>query len=104
MEVNPVRKHPRQPFRIRRGWLLLLFFAGAVAYFSSGRYGLIHYLTLARQRQNLQAEIQRLKQEQFELQAKAERLETDLKEVERVAREKYKMGRSDEVIFVVPEK
>ncbi len=87
-----------------RGWAFVVILAGLAVYFSVGRYGVLHYLELRRERQQLQAEIARLQREKAELNAKADRLSSDLKEIERVAREKYHMGKADETIFVVPEK
>jgi cell division protein FtsB len=98
-----VHKFATRRAPIRPLWVLLFVIAVIAVYFSTGSYGLVHYVELLRERQQLHAEILQLKQEQAELSAMAESLESDKKAIERVAREKYRMGKPDETLFLVPE-
>lgn len=69
--------------------------------FFHGDYGLIQYWRLLSQRDELKQELIELKQEQDELQEEIELLKNNFYYIEKVARERYKMGRKKEKVYII---
>jgi cell division protein FtsB len=95
-----------QDSRFRRGVLLglvLVVFA-LLVHEVFGEHG---YLALRRQRREheaLQQEIQQLQEENARLEKEIERLKSDPDAIEKLAREKMRLARPGEFIYVLPEK
>lgn len=66
-----------------------------------GNYGLYQIMKIDRQKSALLQSIERLKQEQTALMLEREKLKSDLKYIEKVAREKYGMVREGERVYQV---
>lgn len=66
-----------------------------------GNYGLYQIMKINRQRSALLQSIEKLKQEQAALMLEREKLKSDLKYIEKVAREKYGMVREGERVYQV---
>lgn len=98
-------RQPSAPRRNRRSraWLIGLAAVAALVSFSSGGHAL-RYIQLSREREALQTEVQELRQEILELRRQTIELEKDPEAIERVAREKYHMGKKNEVLFLIQEK
>ncbi|MFQ5708394.1 MAG: septum formation initiator family protein [bacterium] len=96
------RKTTAQKWRKRLKWGALLVF---VLYFSfGGHYNLYKYWKLKRKKQELQAHIEQLQHEKQELLRKIELLKNDKAYIEKIAREKYKMSKPGEKIYLIEEK
>ncbi len=82
-------------------WHYLLFAVVAVIVFFSlrGNYGLIRYLQLQKQKNDLVRQIHDLQQQQTELTQEIERLTNDYHYIESIVRERYKMGKKGEKIY-----
>lgn len=95
-----------QDSRFRRGVLLALVLA-VIALLVHELFGEHGYLALRRQRreyQALQQEIQQLQEENARLEKEIERLKSDPDAIEKLAREKMRLARPGEFIYVLPEK
>ncbi|MBX7152772.1 septum formation initiator family protein [bacterium] len=66
-----------------------------------GNYGLYQIMKINNQRSALVQSIEKLKQEQTALLQEREKLKSDLKHIEKVAREKYGMVREGERVYQV---
>ncbi len=105
---------PRSPFlrpdppaaRLARGSLPWLLAVGVLLLglaLLTGEHGLLEYLQLSGERDELAAEAARLEQEATALEARLEALRTDPFALEELARERYNMRRpGEDVILVVP--
>ncbi len=69
--------------------------------FLQGEHGLINYWRLTREKNHIQQEIARLKQEQEQLKKEIDLLLKNMHYIEKIAREKYNMGRNGEKVYVV---
>jgi len=89
----------------RRPWYLFLI-AGILLLsyiFLLGNYGLIRYYHLQKQKKQLISQIAELKEEQVKLQKEIEMLQNNYRYIEKIAREKYQMGKAGEKIyFMIP--
>lgn len=83
-----------------------LIFAGIVIVsflFLRGNYGFIRYKQLQKQKKKLLQQIIDLKIQQDELEQEIERLNNNYRYIEKIVREKYKMGKNGEKIyFMIP--
>ncbi|MBO8150900.1 MAG: hypothetical protein DRP91_00070 [Candidatus Neomarinimicrobiota bacterium] len=75
----------------------------AVSFFA-GDYGITQVIKLKRLRSQLSSEIEELRRKQDSLKAERLRLERDLRYIEKIAREKYRMAKEGERVFKVIEK
>ncbi len=76
-----------------------------VYYFIIGKYGLITQLRLANQQRAASQKIETLKKQQKDLKKKIDRLAEDAAYQEKIARERYKLARKGETIYLmVPKK
>ena len=66
-----------------------------------GSHGVIQRIRLEQEKSELQAKIKAAGEENLRLQAEAKALDSDIKAVERVAREKYGMAREGETVYRV---
>lgn len=83
------------------GFLFLLLLIGA---FSLGRRGFFTLYNVQREKALLQAENEALREQKKMLEEKMEKIESP-EYLEKIAREKYGMGKEDEkIFFVIPEK
>lgn len=88
--------YQRWPIYLAIIGLLFIFYA-----FFQGEDGLINYWKLTREKEHIQKEIARLKQEQEQLKQEIDLLLKNKHYIEKIAREKYKMGRNGEKVYVV---
>ncbi|MCS7230085.1 MAG: septum formation initiator family protein [Candidatus Kryptonium sp.] len=66
--------------------------------------GLIKRVKLEIELKKLKKEIEKIENENASLREKIHKLETDPKEIERIAREKYGMAKEGEEVFIIKEK
>ena len=72
--------------------------------FLRGNYGFIKYVQLLKQKRELIKEIENLKIQSEALKKEIDQLLHDYRYIEKIAREKYKMGKAGEKIyFLIPE-
>ncbi|MBN2088222.1 septum formation initiator family protein [candidate division KSB1 bacterium] len=90
------KNYQRWPFYIALIGLLFLLYA-----FLQGEHGLIHYWKLTREKNQIQTEIAQLKKDQEQLKQEIDLLLKNKHYIEKVAREKYKMGRNGEKVYVI---
>ncbi|UCD85321.1 MAG: septum formation initiator family protein [Deltaproteobacteria bacterium] len=79
--------------------VLLLVIAGILGYTIFGETGLIHLVKLRRELKVMRQENVRLRQENERLRAQARALRSDLKYIEKVAREELGMVKKDEQVY-----
>lgn len=85
--------------------VLLLIGATLVIIFIFGDHGLFQLYKLKQERKEVQEHIAQLRENRETLIAEKNRLENDLKYIEKLAREKYRMAKPGEKVFkVVPKK
>ncbi len=84
-----------------RRWLYIGLAGFLVYVFVFGDYGLYNYVRLLRMRNRIVREIDQLQREKERLTADLERLRRDRAFLEKVAREKYRLGKPNEKIYVV---
>jgi len=75
---------------------IILFFA-----FFLGDHGLIHYWKLMYERNEIREKIEQLKAEHKQLADEIELLQKSNQYIEKIARERYNMGREGERVFIV---
>jgi len=83
---------------------LALVFIALLVHQIFGEHG---YMAMRRQRKELEAlqqQIQQLQQENQQLEKQIEELKSDPKAIEKLAREKMRLARPGEIIYVLPEK
>ncbi len=87
-------------------WILgsLSLIAVFIIFFVVGDYGLYQIYLLHKQKNKIESHIIELNVEQDSLRAEKARLETDLKYIEKLARERYRMAKKGEKVFRVIEK
>lgn len=76
--------------------LLILYF-----FFIHGDYGLYHYWKLKKEKDELELKIKALKAEQAALKKEIDSLKHNKQYIEKMARERYKMGREGERVYYV---
>ena len=69
--------------------------------FLFSNHGLIRYYQLVRRREKLIKQIDVLKQEQINLQKEIDMLTNNYRYIEKIAREKYQMGKPGEKIYLM---
>lgn len=69
--------------------------------FVQGDYGLYQYWQLQKEKRSLEQKIDELKAERDLLDREIELLKSNKMYIEKVAREKYKMGRPDETVYYI---
>jgi|TARA_B100001540_G_scaffold308855_1_gene324166 cell division protein FtsB len=85
--------------------VLLLFLATLLIIFVFGDHGLLQLYKLKQERSKIQNHISELRKNREELIQEKSRLENDLKYIEKLAREKYRMAKPGEKVFkVMPKK
>ncbi len=84
-------------------WSLSILFLSIVfiIFFVIGDYGLYQIYLLHQEKNEIQEHITSLKANQDSLQTEISKLESDLKYIEKLAREKYRMAKHGEKIFRV---
>jgi len=82
--------------------LIFVIFAVIIYFFFiHGDYGLYQYWKLRHEKEALQSNINALKAEQAALKKEIELLKNDKQYIEKIARERYKMGREKETVYYV---
>jgi len=108
--LNPLQRKwsssQQERARQRRFWRWLAWLAGAVVVYVAYSYlggsaGLIQYGRLHLRRLKLEKEISQLQAQQDSLKQSIFRLQDDTTYIEKVARERYYMGRPGETIYTV---
>lgn len=89
--------------RIIRGILIMGALALLIIFFF-GDHGLYQLYRLRSQRTDIQTRIHELRRERQQLEGEKNRLETDYKYIEELAREKYRMAKKGEKVYKVLEK
>ena len=90
-----MKKHQWSPWHylIVSGIVMVFYF------FLQGNYGLIRYWQLQRQKKELIQQMVDLKKQQKDLEQEIDRLKNNNRYIEKIVREKYKMGKEGEKIF-----
>lgn len=88
--------HTKWPVIFAAIGLILIYYV-----FFHGEHGLIQYWRLLNQRKQLNERLVELKQEQEQLKKEIELLKHNYQYIETIARERYKMGRENEKVFVI---
>ena len=81
--------------------ILLLFITTLVVIFIFGDHGLLQLYKLKNERAKIQNHISELRQNRERLIKEKNKLENDLKYIEKLAREKYRMAKPGEKVFKV---
>jgi len=85
--------------------LKIIFWLGVLGlsagYLAFNEYGLLTQLKLKRQIRHRERQIEVLKNQQRELQKAVQKLREDMSYIEKIAREKYKMTKEGERIFLI---
>lgn len=68
-----------------------------------GDMGFIPYVKMQRTQQNMEAELERLKTENQELEQRVQSLRSDSETIERIARQRLGLVRPGEVVFTFPD-
>jgi len=100
------RKPPKKAKpRVKKGhwspWHYLVFVGIVLVLyvFLHGNYGFIRYMQLQKQRQQLVNDIKELKKKQDSLEKEVDQLLHNYRYIEKILREKYKMGKKGEKIY-----
>jgi len=98
-------KTTRRDQKKKRRWFLFLIVGILLlsSIFLFGNHGLIRYFQLERRKQELIQQIAVLKIEQEKLQQEIEMLQNNYRYIEKIAREKYQMGKDGEKIYFMIE-
>ena len=94
----------KQIASVQRSFLrgvLVLFLATLMIIFIFGDHGLLQLYKLKRERSKIQNHISELRKDREGLIKEKVRLESDLKYIEKLAREKYRMAKPGEKVFKV---
>ena len=94
----------KQIASVQRSFLrgvLVLFLATLMIIFIFGDHGLLQLYKLKRERSKIQNHISELRKNREGLIKEKARLENDLKYIEKLAREKYRMAKPGEKVFKV---
>ena len=85
-------------------YILLLVCIALVVHEIFGQHGFLAMRRQQKEVQVLQEQLQRLQQENLELEKQINALRSDPKAIERVAREQMRMARPGEIIYTMPDK
>ena len=85
-------------------YVLLLLCIALVVHEIFGQHGFLAMRRQQREAEALQQQLQRLQQENLELEIQIKALRSDPKAIERVAREQLRMARPGEIIYTLPAK
>ena len=98
----------RQIASVQRSFIrgvLFIFLATLMIIFIFGDHGLLQLYKLKKERSKIQNHISKLRKDREGLVNEKSRLENDLKYIEKLAREKYRMAKPGEKVFkVLPKK
>ncbi len=83
-----------------KGIVFLMFFSFAIV-FIFGDHGLLKLYNIKNERKIIQKKIVQLREEKEILKNEKSKIENDLDYIEKIAREKYKMVKPGEKIFIV---
>jgi cell division protein FtsL len=99
-----MKKNRRKRIKKRPWYLFLIVGILFLSYiFLLGNHGLIRYYQLQKRKQALIRQIAELKEEQIKLKKEIDMLQNNYRYIEKIAREKYQMGKADEKIyFMIP--
>lgn len=95
--VNRPQKSKRRPIHFVLILGIFFFFYAFVL----SNHGLLKYYQLLTRRDRLAKQIESLKQEQTRLQQEIELLMNNYQYIEKIAREKYQMGKKGEKIYII---
>ncbi len=84
-------------------WFLIVGISLLSYIFLFGNHGLIRYYQLQQRKKELVRQIAELKEEQVRLQNEIDMLQNNFRYIEKVAREKYQMGKDGEKIYFIIE-
>lgn len=104
MKTKKKKKTSRNKLK-KRPWFLFLTVGMILlsSIFLFGNHGLVRYFQLERRKQELTWQITQLKEEQIRLQKEIDMLQNNYRYIEKIAREKYQMGKDGEKIyFMIP--
>jgi cell division protein FtsB len=93
-----------RPTRRLMVWGALAFLVYVAYSYFGGSYGLIQLLRLKQRQETLNREIVRLQQQQDSLRQEIQLLQNDTTYIEKVARERYRMGKPGEKIYIIVKK
>ncbi len=82
-------------------YLIVVGFVISAYLFLQGQYGLINYFQLKKQKAKLVEQIKQLEQEEVRLRKEIRQLINDYSYIEKIVREKYKMGKKKEKIYLI---
>jgi len=104
-KAHTKKRQPRRNRIKRRSWYWFIIagilFLGYI--FLLGNHGLIRFYQLQKRKQELIRQIAQLKEQQVKLQKEIEMLQNNYRYIEKIAREKYQMGKNGEKIyFMIP--
>ncbi|HEY9165627.1 MAG TPA: septum formation initiator family protein [Candidatus Kryptonia bacterium] len=88
----------------KRSAIIILVLSIGFVYFLFDSRGLIQRLRLSGEKSSLENRIRQLERDNSEMRLEIQRLQTDDREIERIAREKYFMHRNGEKIIKVEPK
>ncbi|HDR05430.1 MAG TPA: septum formation initiator family protein [Candidatus Marinimicrobia bacterium] len=101
--MNKVKANLEQRARISFQMLVLGIIIAIVMLFISD-YGFLHYWKLNGENRQLRSKIEKLHEQELELEQLKGRLEHDTAYLEKLAREKYRMAKKNEDIYRVIDK
>ena len=85
-------------------YVLVLLCVALIVHEVFGQHGFLAMRRQHKEVEALQQQMQRLQQENLELEKQINALRTDPKAIERVAREQMRMARPGEIIYTMPDK
>ena len=85
-------------------YVLVLLCVALIVHEVFGQHGFLAMRRQQKEVEALQQQMQRLQQENLELEKQINALRTDPKAIERVAREQMRMARPGEIIYTMPDK
>jgi len=83
--------------------LYLLVFIGIILYLSLGRFGIVSIVKMKRKEKLLKARVSELEAKKIILEEEIEKILSDKKEIERLARKKLSMVKRGEKIVIIKE-
>lgn len=104
MVTKKRKNYNRSPEKLKRHPIHFLIILGALFFFYVfflSNHGLLKYYQLLRRREHLVKQISELKQDQIELQQEIDLLSNNYRYIEKIAREKYQMGKKGEKIYII---
>jgi cell division protein FtsL len=98
------KSYNKSPHKSKRRPIHYLIILGAMFFvyvFFLSNHGLLKYYQLLRRREQLVKQINQLKQDQNQLQQEIDLLSNNYRYIEKIAREKYQMGKKGEKIYII---